>query len=436
MAEDRIRIVTVTQKRHPRAGYRFGHTVEPGHWRSRLGAAVPQARNPPLAQDQSPIYLDNAATTPLCAAAAEALDKVGREAFGNASSIHSFGKEPKKLLQDAREFLRGTLHAAQIVLTSGGTEADQLGVLGAAMARPRGRVLCGAADHPAILMQRELLGRLGYELMTVATTQDGDLHPETLFEAMGKDVRVVSILHGHNELGTLANVQELVEVVRRTAPDAHVHVDLVQSYGKVPFDIDELDVDSVAVAGHKLHAPRGIGFLALSSTAQVKPILLGGGQEEGMRGGTENVAGAVALARAAEVAFSHLHASAQHMEALAERMLDQIAAAFPDVERLGNPERHLPHVLSLRIPAIVAHTLLLRCDSQGLAFSTGAACPGDHQSENHVHKAIRLTKQESRETMRFSFSRATTAAEVDRAASIVVAEAHALRDLAPAQSVR
>ena len=377
------------------------------------------------------IYLDNAATTAVSPQAAAAFTKVTELAFGNPSSLHSFGGEPKKLLLDARDFLRGTLHAAQIVMTSGGTEADQLGVLGAALARPRGRVLCGAADHPAILMQRDLLGRLGYELKPVATTQDGDLHPEALFAAMGKDVRVVALLHGHNELGTLANMPELVEIVRRVAPQAHIHVDLVQTYGKVAFDLDTLDVDSVAVAGHKLHAPRGIGFLALSSTAQVRPVLHGGGQEEGMRAGTENVAGTVALARAAEEAFSHLHANAQHMQGLAERMLGILGRTFPDLERLGHPERRLPHVLSLRIPGVVAHTLLLRCDARGVAFSTGSACHGDSQAENHVHKAIRLSKQESRETMRFSFARTTTTDEVERAAAIVVEEALALRSLAP-----
>lgn len=377
------------------------------------------------------IYLDNAATTAVSQKALTAWTEVSRKAFGNPSSSHAFGSEPKKLLLDAREFLKGTLHAAQIVMTGGGTEADQLGVLGAALARPRGRVLCGAADHPAILNQRDLLARLGHELVPVATTQDGDIHPEALFEAMGKDVRVVALLHGHNELGTLSNLPELVEIVRRIAPEAHVHVDLVQTYGKVAFDLDELDVDSVAVAGHKLHAPRGVGFLALSSTAQVRPVTPGGGQEEGLRGGTENVAGAIALAHAAEEAFSHLHENAAHMDALAVRMLATLGAAFPGLERLGHPERRLPHVLALRIPEITAHTLMTRCDAHGVAFSTGSACHGDQQAENHVHKAIRLTKQESRETLRLSFARTTTADEVDRAAAIVVEEALALRALAP-----
>jgi cysteine desulfurase len=168
----------------------------------------------------------------------------------------------------------------------------------------------------------------------------------------------------------------------------------------------------------------------------VRPVTLAGGQEHGLRGGTENVAGAHALATAAEEAFSHLHDNRLHMDGLASRMLGRIAAAFPGVERLGNPDHRLPHVLSVRIPGIVAHTLLLRCDARGLAFSTGSACHGEQQSKNHVHTAIGLKADESREVMRFSFSRLTTVEEVDRAAEIVVAEAEALAQIAPQTGAR
>ena len=245
------------------------------------------------------IYLDNAASTPPLPAVVDAMASVQTELFGNPSSAHSFGPPAKKALEDAREFLRGTLGAARLVFTSGGSEADYLGIVGSAMARAPGRVLLAQSDHPALLQCTSLLTRSRHHVSTLPVTRDGDLAPETLFEALGSDVRTVGLMYGHNELGTLCQLRELVELVRRTAPEAHVHVDLVQTYGKLPFDLDDFDVDSVAVSGHKFHGPRGAGFLALSSTAAIAPLQLAGGQEGGLRGGTENLAGAVGLAVAA-----------------------------------------------------------------------------------------------------------------------------------------
>ncbi len=378
------------------------------------------------------IYLDHAATTPPLPEVVEAMQRAQTEAFGNPSSAHGFGRRPHQLLDDAREFVRGTLCAAEVVFTGSGTEADLLGVLGAALARPRGRVLCGAADHPAVLRQRELLGRLGYELVTVPVRPEGDLDPERLFDLLGHDVRVVSILHGHNELGTLADLDQLVDTVRHTAPQAHVHVDLVQSYGKVPFDLDETGVDSVAVSAHKLHGPRGVGFLALSSTAQVHPVMPGGGQEPGFRGGTENVAGVHGLALAAEQVFSQLRATAEHCEALAAACLARVQQVLPAATRLGHSTRRLPHILSLRLPGITGSTLLLRMsETHGVAFATGAACHGEQQSENHVHKAVGLDARASREIVRLSFSRLNTAAEVEEAAGLLAGEIGTLLGLAP-----
>jgi cysteine desulfurase len=206
-------------------------------------------------------------------------------------------------------------------------------------------------------------------------------------------------------------------------------VDLVQAYGKVPFDLDQLDVDSAAVSAHKLHGPRGVGFLALSSKARLAPLQEGGGQEGGLRGGTENVAGAVGLQVAAEAAFTRMAETAIHTEMLAERLFAAISKQHPKTTRLGHPERRLPHILSVRVPGVVASTLLEHMNAKGVAFSTGAACHSigekDQQQkqkqkepENHVLKAIGLDRRAARQVMRFSFCRHTTTAEVDRAASI------------------
>lgn len=404
----------------------------------------PWIRDDPSVTSARAIYLDNAATTQPRREVVEAMAKAQADLFGNPSSAHAFGPPAKKALEDAREFLRGTLGAARIVFTSGGSEADHLGIVGPALVRPPGRVLMSASDHPALLQTSGLLGRLRHHVTVLPVTGHGDLAPETLFDALGQDVRVVALMYGHNELGTLCRLPDLVELVRRTAPQAHVHVDLVQSYGKIPFDLDDAAVDSVAVSGHKFHGPRGAGFLALSSTADVAPVQLAGGQESGLRGGTENVAGAIGLAIAAEAALTHQAGTAAHTEALADRMHRAVLAALPDAVRLGNPASRLPHILSLRLPHVVGQTLLERCDARGVAFSIGSACHSattDHGGKddapgNAVLAAIGLDRRQAREVVRLSFCGSTTIEDVDTAARILVDEALRLCASAPKASDR
>lgn len=374
------------------------------------------------------IFLDNAATTPPLPAAVAAMAHAASDCFGNPSSGHAFGPPARRLLEDAREFLRGTVGAARVVFTSGGSEADQLGIVGSALARAPGRVLMAASDHPALLNCQPLLARLRHHVTVLPVTRDGDLAPETLFEHLGQDVRTVALMHGHNELGTLGRLHDLVELVRRVAPAAHVHVDLVQTYGKLPFDMDEFDVDSVAVSGHKFHGPRGAGFLALSSTAEVAPLLPAGGQEGGLRGGTENVPGAVGLAVAAEHVLTHQTTTAARTAAMADDVFAAVQAAVPGACRLGADGRRLPHILSMRLPGVVGQTLALRCDERGVAFSTGSACHGAHdgdggKADNHVLAAIGLDRAAAREVVRVSFSGATDPADVAVAAEIVADEA-------------
>jgi cysteine desulfurase len=353
------------------------------------------------------IYLDAAATTAPLPAVVAGMARASSELIGNPSSSHGFGPPAQRALEDAREFLRGTLGAHRVVFTSGGSEADCLGIVGSAMARPPGRVLMSRSDHPALLQCAGLLGRLRHHTTVLPVTAHGDVAPEVLFDELGQDVRVVALMYGHNELGTLCRLEESVELVRRVAPTAHVHVDLVQTYGKLAFDFDRFDVDSVAVSGHKFHGPRGAGFLALSSTAELAPLLPAGGQEGGLRGGTENVAGAVGLAIAAEHVLSMRAHTAGHTDAMLAQLFDRLQRAVPGAERLG------------------------------LAFSIGAAChghepaPKDKAASNPVLAAIGLDAAAAREVVRLSASGMTSSEDADAAAAILVDEATRLLQSAP-----
>ena len=390
------------------------------------------------------IYLDNAATTRPTRLVVDRMAEAQRALFGNPSSPHAFGPPAKRALEDAREFLRGSLGAHRVVFTSGGSEADYLGIVGAAATRAPGRVLMGQADHPALLRCGGLLSRYRHHVAELKVTEDGDVAPETLFEALGKDVCVVALMHGHNELGTLGKLAEQVELIRRTAPEAHIHVDLVQTYGKLPFDFDTYDVDSVAISGHKFHGPRGAGLLALSADARIAPLQEAGGQEGGLRGGTENVAGAVGLAAAAEETLTHQAETEAHTRDLCERVYEVVADAVPGAERLGHPQRRLPHILSMRLPGVVGETLMTRCDARGVAFSIGSAChSGDepkakkprrsNKPDNHVLAAIGLDREQAREVIRLSFSAETSLDDAEDAADIVADEASRLLESAPRQ---
>lgn len=386
------------------------------------------------------IYLDNAATTRPTRLVIDRMADAQYECFGNPSSPHSFGPPAKRALDDARNFLRGTVAAGSLVFTSGGSEADYLGIVGAAAKRPPGRVLMSQSDHPALLQCSKLLARFRDHVTQLPVTEHGDLAPETLFEALGSDVRVVALMHGHNELGTLSNLPELIELTRRSAPEAHIHVDIVQTYGKLPFDFDTYDVDSIAVSGHKFHGPRGAGFLALSNSADIAPLQEAGGQEGGLRGGTENVAGAVGLMVAAEETLTHQADTEVHTRDLCERMFDIVQDALPGAHRLGNPDRRLPHILSMQLPGVAGETLMTRCNKRGVAFSVGSACHGTEDGKsnkkskkpsNHVLAAIGLDAAQAREVVRLSVSSQTSIEDAEDAADILVEEAGRLLDSAP-----
>ena len=236
---------------------------------------------------------------------------------------------------------------------------------------------------------------------------------------------MLAIQHGHNELGTLTELDRIVELLRQRVPDAHIHVDLVQAYGKIPFDLDDKGVDSVAISAHKFHGPRGMGCLTLSSKARIAALQPGGGQEHGLRGGTESVAAAVGMAVAAEAALSGLAQSKAQCTELAEMFFAIVAARLPKLQLLGHPQRRLPHLLSLRLGGIVAQSLQERMDARGVAFSTGSACHGQND-ENHVLAAIGLDRIAAREVMRISFSKLNSVEEATRAADLLIEEAETL----------
>jgi cysteine desulfurase len=377
------------------------------------------------------IYLDNAATTQVAPAVAEAILACLREDFGNPSSAHRMGIGAARRVARARELLLAALGdepggAGDVLWTSGGTEADALGVAGAARARAgRGKhIVVTAIEHPAVLGTAKLLEGEGFTTTIVPVAKDGTVSASAVADAVTAQTVVVACMLVNNELGTVQPVAEVARAARARRPDLHVHCDAVQALGKIPVDVVALGADSVAVSAHKLHGPKGAGALWLRRGARVSPLWSGGGQQHGLRSGTENVPGIVGLAEAARLATGALADTAARAGALRDRLVAAVLAAVPGASLNGAGAPRVPHIASLAFPGVPAEPLLHALEAKGVYVSAGAACASRGHGPSHVLKAIGLRDDVG--TLRVSLAATTTAEEIDAATRILVDEVRKL----------
>ncbi len=377
-------------------------------------------------------YLDNAATTRCDPRAAAEVSRFLLEEYGNPSSVHPLGVAAARALREARETLARCLEAEPggVVFTSGGTEADDLAVLGFARAlRRHGRhLVVGSTEHPAVLEAAKALGEEGFETSVVPADRAGRVDPGAVASACRPDTVVVAVMMANNELGTLAPVPEIARAVRTRAPHAAFHVDAVQAFGKAPVSLRATGADSIALSSHKIHGPKGVGALVLAPGRRPAPLLHGGGQEGNLRSGTENLPGIAGFARAAALAAESLAAEVPRWRRLRERLERGLAAALPDRVVNGDPERSVPTILSVTFPGVPGEALLHHLEARGVLVSTGAACHS-RRGGSHVLLACGMAEEAVRSTIRFSFGRFTSEADVDRAVAAVPALVAELRAL-------
>jgi cysteine desulfurase len=369
----------------------------------------------------NPIYLDYNATTPVDPAVArEALPYLAIE-FGNPSSGHHYGQAPRHAVAAARESVALLLDCApeEIVFTGGGSEGDTLAIRGAALGPDSrgGHVITQRTEHPAVLATCRSLARLHDFLVTYLPVDErGLVDPAALAEAITPRTTLVSIMHANNETGTIQPLRELADITH--AHGALFHADAAQSVGKVPVSVQELGVDLLTVAGHKFYAPKGIGALYVRSGLRLEPTVYGGGQERGLRGGTENVAFVVALGAAARIAADDLPASEKRLRYLRDLLHQRLAAQLPGrVELNGHPTCRLPNTLNISIDGMSGDRLL--ADTPGVAASTGSACHADSTDPSPVLAALGLTRPRALAAIRLSVGRWTTEADIDMAASLL-----------------
>src|SRR5687768_4264190 len=382
-----------------------------------------------------PVYLDHAATTPVRPDVLEAmLPYLNSGSFGNPSSAHRFGRAARAGLEQARKEVAAALGAepSQVVFTSGGTEADNLAVIGAALAaRHHGRPMLAAVsavEHKAVLAAAHQVAYLGGEEIVLAVDSDGLLDQHALEAALARHPAVVSVMWVNNETGVRQPVEEIAR--RCAAAGVLLHSDAVQAFGKVPVALKDLPCTLLTISGHKIGAPKGIGALIVRDRKAVEAIIHGGGQQFGIRPGTENVAGAVALGRAAQLAVAEQAAEAGRLEALRERLLERLRAAVPDLAVTAEEGPRAPHILGICVPGADSEALLMHFDLAGIAVSGGSACSTGAIEPSHVLSAMGMPRELALGAIRFSFGHGTTESDVERAAEVFPAVVEKVRKLA------
>lgn len=366
------------------------------------------------------IYLDHTATTPLDDRVFEAMRPYFSETFGNASSIHSFGREAKTALEKARETIGKAIgaHSGEIFFTSGGTESDNFAVRGVAMAarkREKNHIITSAAEHHAVLEPCEVLKEEGFDVTILSVDSNGLVTAEQVKNAITDKTCLVSIMHANNEVGTIYPIREIAGVAHERG--VVVHTDAVQTLGKLPFSVKDLDVDLMTISAHKLYGPKGIGALFVKKGTELEPMIHGGGQERGKRPGTENVPLAVGFAKAVELAMLELSSEARRLESLRQNLESRIRSEFPAAIINGHPTERLSHILNVsfdsnKIP-LQGEMLVMNMDLQGVAVTSGSACTSGSMQPSHVLLAMGRDEKTAKATLRFAFGKSNSQEDVD-----------------------
>lgn len=362
-------------------------------------------------------YLDYAATTPVLDEAKQMMLEIYEQDFGNPSSVHSFGRKARQIVEDARDRVAAAVGASpsEIVFTGGGSEAANLALKGAAhKLRGNGNhVLTSTFEHHAVLDSVEWLKHQGYEVSESEVSPEGFVEPESFVSSIRPSTIVASIMSVNNEIGTIQDVTGLAEALHQNSKKALFHTDAVQALGKIPVDVHAWGVDLASFAAHKVGGPKGVGALFVRSNVPVEPIIHGGGHERGLRSGTINVAGVAGFGVAAELSSKEVHELADRLVGLRDHLLKGIKEIVPDVRVNGSLDRRVAGNLNVAIPGANGETLLLLLDQAGIACSAGSACQSGAVDPSHVLLSIGVERNLAQGSLRFSLGRPSSKGDVD-----------------------
>ncbi len=379
------------------------------------------------------IYFDHSATTGVLPEVHDAMVPYFLEKYGNPSSIHSFGREAKIALEEARKKVADVLNAdpSEIVFTSGGTESDNLAVEGVAMykGKMKGHIITTKIEHHAILEPCDWLKRFGFEVTLIPVDSEGLVDVGEIERAIRNDTVLISVMMANNEIGTIQPIREIGSIAR--SKGIPFHTDAVQAIGKMPVDVKADNIDLLSLSAHKFHGPKGVGALYVRKGVKIEPVMHGGGQERGLRSSTVNVAGVVGLGKAAEIAKRDLEPTAQKMKAIRDKMLKAVPELVPNSYINGHKTKRLVNNASFRFDFIEGEGLILQLDFKGISASTGSACSTGSLEPSHVLLALGLKHEQAHGSLRITLGRENTQEEADYLLQVLPGIVAKLRAISP-----
>jgi len=379
------------------------------------------------------IYLDHAATTPMRREVHEAMEPYLLEHYGNPSSIYEIGRQARKALDASRDAVAEILgaEAREIVFTSGGSEADNLAIKGAALAQ-RGKgnhIITSAIEHHAVYDTCRYLEKYGYNVTFLPVSAEGMVDPGSVAAAIRPETILVSIMHANNEIGTIQPIAQIGNILREKS--ILFHTDAVQTVGHVPVDVGELGVDLLSLSGHKFYGPKGVGALYIKKGTKIEPLIHGGAQERQRRAGTENVAGIVGLATALRLAVDEMEETAARQRDLRDRLIEDVLTTVPHTRLNGHRTQRLPGNVSFCFEYIEGESLLLNLDMRGIAASSGSACTSGSLEPSHVLLALGLPHEIAHGSLRLTLGRDTTKEDIDTVIDVLPGIVQRLREMSP-----
>ena len=380
------------------------------------------------------IYLDHASTTPTDSAVVEAMLPYFTEEYGNPSTVYSLGLSAADAVQHARESIAGIIgaEADEIYFTAGGTESDNWAIFGAAEALEKKghHFITSTIEHHAVLETMEFLEKKrGYEVTRVPVDSGGLVNPEAVRKAIRPDTILVSIMHGNNEVGTIEPIAEIGKITREAG--VLFHSDAVQTAGKMPLNVNDLNVDMLSMSGHKFYGPKGVGLMYMRKRAHISPLLHGGAQERNRRAGTLNVTGIVGMAKALELCQDRMAEDAVREAELRDRLWTGLSSNIEAIYLNGSMEHRLPNNLNVRLDGIEGESMILMLDMEGICVSSGSACTTGSLEPSHVLLGLGIPQELAHGSLRVTLGRSTTAADIDHFIKVFPPIVARLREMSP-----
>lgn len=380
------------------------------------------------------IYLDNAASTPVHEKVIEEMIPYFREQYGNPSSIHRHGRLANAAIQNSRKRIASLINAnsSEILITSGGTESNNTAIYGIVSQSKGKHIITSAIEHDAILEPCKRLEKEGYRISFLPVDKYGFVNPEDLKKAISNDTCLITIMYANNEVGTIQSIKKMVQIAREK--NIIFHTDAVQAVGKIPIDVKELGVDLLSISSHKINGPKGVGALYIRNGVTISPLILGGGQENGLRSGTENVASIIGFGMACELAKNNMNENIDYLRRLTTKLTTRVLHEIPATTLNGHPDMRTPNNTHFTFLGVNGEDLIIKLDENKISASTGSACSVKIQKASHVLKAMGFSHEQVTGSLRLTVGITNTEQEIDQTVDVLKNVVQELRAVSPYKS--